>query len=88
MLMTGPAGTDKTHVVNTVRALMVEYGDEHSCYGYSIYIPYYLSHCYYTIILLYSLYHSTYFLTYPFISHFIINPKTPFLSTSILVILE
>ena len=30
MLMTGPAGTGKTHVVNAVRALMAEYGDEHS----------------------------------------------------------
>ena len=30
MLMTGPAGTGKTHVVNAVCALMVEYGDEHS----------------------------------------------------------
>ena len=30
MLMTGPAGTGKTHVVNAVRALMAEYGDEHT----------------------------------------------------------
>jgi adenylylsulfate kinase-like enzyme len=30
MLMTGPAGTGKTHVVNAVHALMAEYGDEHS----------------------------------------------------------
>jgi hypothetical protein len=29
-MMTGPAGTGKTHVVNAVRALMAEYGDEHS----------------------------------------------------------
>jgi hypothetical protein len=30
MLMTGPAGTGKTHIVNAVRALMAEYGDEHT----------------------------------------------------------
>ena len=30
MLMTGPAGTGKTHVVNAVRALMAEYGEEHT----------------------------------------------------------
>ena len=30
MLMTGPAGTGKTHVVNAVRAFMAKYGDEHS----------------------------------------------------------
>jgi len=30
MLMTGPAGTGKTHVVNAVRALMAKYGDKHS----------------------------------------------------------
>ena len=30
MLMTGPAGTGKTHVVNAVHALMAEYGDEHA----------------------------------------------------------
>jgi len=30
MLMTGPAGTGKTHVVNAVCALMAKYGDKHS----------------------------------------------------------
>jgi len=30
MLMTGPAGTGKTHVVNAVHALMAEYGDKHT----------------------------------------------------------
>jgi len=30
MLLTGPGGTGKTHVVNALRALMVEYGDKHT----------------------------------------------------------
>jgi hypothetical protein len=30
MLMTGPAGIGKTHMVNAVCALMAKYGDEHS----------------------------------------------------------
>jgi len=29
ILLTGPGGTGKTHVVNALRALMAEYGSEH-----------------------------------------------------------
>ena len=45
---------------------------------YYIYSIYYLFHCSYTNSLLQSLHHSTDFLTYPFISCFIIKLKNPF----------